>query len=84
MDFDLKIKRQEVSSWASLLIPDSSHELYYHIGTSYLDSSLQSELLFKEKKIVMFMEQILEIFWKSKFLYLILMVWIIFTMKYFV
>ena len=32
----------------------------------------------------MFMEQILEIFQRSKFLYLILMVQIIFTMKYFV
>ena len=50
MTFDLKIKRQEVSSRASLLIPDNSREWYYHIGTSYLDSSLQSELLFKEKE----------------------------------
>ena len=61
MAFDLKIKRQEVSSRADLLIPDSSREWYYHIGIPYLDSSLQSELLFKEKKtkqkeIIMFME----------------------------
>ena len=50
MAFDLKIKRQEVSSRAGLLISDSSREWYYHIGTPYLDSSLQSKLLFKEKK----------------------------------
>ena len=50
MAFGLKIKRQEVSSRADLLIPDSSREWYYHIGTSYLDSSLQSKLLFKEKE----------------------------------
>ena len=48
--FKKKLKRQEVSSWAGLLIPDSSHEWYYHIGIPYLDSSLQSELLFKEKE----------------------------------
>ena len=50
MAFGLKIKRQEVSSWVDLLIPDSSREWYYHIGIPHLDSSLQSELLFKEKK----------------------------------
>ena len=50
MAFDLKIKRQEVSSQAGLLIPDSSHEWCYHIRIPYLDSSLQPELLFKEKK----------------------------------
>ena len=50
MAFDLKMKRQEVSSWASLPIPDSSREWYYQIGTPYLHSSLQSELLFKEKE----------------------------------
>ena len=51
MAFGLKKnKRQEVSSWAGLLILDSSCEWYYHIGTPYPDSSLKSELLFKEKK----------------------------------
>ena len=67
MAFDLKIKGQEVSSRASLLISDNSHEWYYHIGISYLDSGLQLELFFKKRKrkgnkIIMFMEQILEIF----------------------
>ena len=33
-----------------MLILDSSREWYYHIGIPYLDSSLESELLFKEKK----------------------------------
>ena len=50
MAFDLTIKRQEVSSRVGLLISDSSREWYYHVGTPYLDSSLQSEWLFKEKK----------------------------------
>ena len=50
MDFDLKIKRQELSSWAGLPIPYNSREWCYHIGIPYLDSSLQSKLLFKRKE----------------------------------
>ena len=50
MAFGLETKRQEVSSLAGLLIPDSSREWYYHIGIPYLDSSLQSKLLFKRKR----------------------------------
>ena len=33
-----------------MLILDSLCEWYYHIGIPYLDGSLQSELLFKEKE----------------------------------
>ena len=63
MDFDWKIKRQEVSSRGGLLISDSSREWYYHIGTPYLDSSLQSELL-KEKQTKIKLLCLWNRFWK--------------------
>ena len=88
MAFNLKIKRQEVSSWAGLLISDISCEWYYHIGTPYLDSSLQSELLFKEKKkqtkrkLLCLWNRFWKVFKKVDFY--MLMVQVIITMKYFV
>ena len=88
MAFDLKINIQEVSSRAGLLISDSSREWYYHIGTPYLDSSLQSELLFKEKKkqtkrkLLCLWNRFWKVFRKVDFY--MLMVQVIITMKYFV